>query len=192
LRGALLPLDVGLRDPADDEGRVPAAVLVPLFVPDGSSVDGLERLHIVLIRRHPGLSVHAGEIAFPGGRREAGDGSLLDTALREAHEEIGLAPPAVAVLGALQPTATRASNYAVHPFVGLIPPGAVWRLSADEVDAVVEAPLADVRAGRGQGEFVRRGRTLRSETFTVGGEVAWGATARILSDLLARLDAAAA
>jgi 8-oxo-dGTP pyrophosphatase MutT (NUDIX family) len=103
-------------------GRTDAAVLVALYVDGG-------RLHAVFTRRRDDLRRHPGEISFPGGRHDATDPDLLATALREAEEEIGLAPSAVRVLGALQPTPTIATGYAIYPFVGLIEPGMVWTLS---------------------------------------------------------------
>ena len=93
-------------------------------------------------RRHD-LRRHAGEISFPGGRHDDTDADLLATALREAHEEIGLPPEAVEMLGALQPTPTIATGYAIYPFVGLIEPGR-------SVDA------QPARGGRGAGAAARR------------------------------------
>ena len=74
-------------------------------------------------KRRDDLKRHAGEISFPGGRRDPEDADLTATALREAHEEIGLPPDAVEIVGALPPTPTFVTNYAVYPFVGLIEPG---------------------------------------------------------------------
>ena len=103
----------------DVHGRDDAAVLVPLFVAG-------DALHVVLTRRRDDLRRHAGEISFPGGRQEGDEEDLRDTALREAHEEIGLPPDAVELIGALQPTPTIATNYSVYPFVGMIEPGHEW------------------------------------------------------------------
>ena len=165
-------------------GRVDAAVLVPLFVRDGA-------LHAVLTRRRDDLRRHAGEISFPGGRQDEDDSDLRLTALREAEEEIGLPRQAVEVIGALQPTPTIATGYAVYPFVGLIEPGHAWRPSAGEVAEVLELSLDDLRAGRGRRRLLRRGIPFRTDSYVVGGHLIWGATARILSDLLGRLEAAA-
>src|SRR5689334_23958424 len=107
-------------------GRTHSAVLVPLFC------DADRRLHAVFTKRRDDLKRHAGEISFPGGRRDD-DETLVETALREAHEEIGLPPSAVDLLGALEPTPTFVTNYAIYPFVGLIEPGFEWILGADEV-----------------------------------------------------------
>ena len=100
----------------DVHGRVDSAVLAPLFL------DAAGALHAVFTRRRDDLKRHPGEISFPGGRRDEGE-TLVQTALREAHEEIGLPPDAVDLLGALEPTPTFVTNYAIYPFVGLIEPG---------------------------------------------------------------------
>jgi 8-oxo-dGTP pyrophosphatase MutT (NUDIX family) len=177
-----------LLDPAeaaglDVHGRVDAAVLVPLYVQDGE-------LHVVLTRRRADLRRHAGEVSFPGGRQDDDETDLRVTALREAHEEIGLPPAAVELVGALQPTPTIATNYAVYPFVGLIEPGLEWTVSAREVDEVLELSLADLRAGYGRQRLLRRGVPFRTDVYVVGETLVWGATARMLSDLLERLDRA--
>ena len=169
----------------DVHGRIDAAVLVPLYVDDGE-------LHIVFTRRRADLSRHAGEISFPGGRQdfETGEEDLRDTALREAEEEIGLPREAVRLVGALTPTPTIATNYAVYPFVGEIEPGHRWRPSAAEVDEVLELSVADLRAGYARRRLMRRGVPFRTDVYDVDGEVIWGATARIVSDLLERMDPA--
>ncbi len=161
-------------------GRTRAAVLVALY-PDH---DGLRA---VLTRRREDLRRHAGEISFPGGRYDETDSDLAATALREAHEEIGLAPEAVELLGALPPTPTIATGYAVHPFVGWIAPGQAWQISPREVAEVLELPLTAVLAGYGRRRLVRRGLPIRTDTYLVGPDLIWGATARILADLLDRV-----
>ncbi|MGH2941657.1 MAG: NUDIX hydrolase, partial [Solirubrobacteraceae bacterium] len=146
-------------------------------------------LHAVFTRRRHDLRSHAGEISFPGGRRDAEDESLQVTALREAEEEIGLPRDAVAVVGALAPTPTVATSYGVYPFVGLIEPGLLWTPSAREVDEVLELRLSDLRAACTRRRLVHRGIPFRSDVYDVGDEaVIWGATARIVGDLLARVD----
>jgi len=178
-----------LLDPAeaaalDVHGRIDAAVLVPLFVQDG-------RLHAVFTRRRDDLRRHAGEISFPGGRQDDDESDLRLTALREAEEEIGLPPDAVELIGALQPTPTIATNYAVYPFVGLIEPGHEWTPSASEVAAVLELSLDDLRNGYERQRLLRRGIPFRTDVYIVGDNLIWGATARMLTDLLERLDASA-
>jgi 8-oxo-dGTP pyrophosphatase MutT (NUDIX family) len=164
-------------------GRTDAAVLVPLFIAG-------DELHVVLTRRRDDMRRHAGEVSFPGGRADPEDADLPSTALREAHEEIGLPPAAVQLIGALQPTPTIATNYAVYPFVGLIEPGFAWEPSAGEVAEVLELPLGALRAGHGRRRMLRRGVPFRTDVYVVGETLVWGATARMLGDLLERVPAA--
>jgi 8-oxo-dGTP pyrophosphatase MutT (NUDIX family) len=165
----------------DVHGRTDAGVLVPLFEREGE-------MHAVFTKRRDDLRRHPGEISFPGGREDPTDDDLVHTALREAEEEIGLPPDAVEVLGALQPTPTIATSYAVYPFVGWIEPGHEWRLSAREVASVHEFSLADLRAGYGRKRLIRRGVPFRTDVYVVGDDLIWGATARILGDLLERVE----
>ena len=166
----------------DVHGRIDAAVLVPLFVQDGE-------LHVVFTRRREDLRRHAGEISCPGGRQDDDETDLRLTALREAQEEIGLPVRAVELVGALQPTPTIATNYAVYPFVGLIEPGREWEPSATEVAEVMEVPLRALRDGYERRRLLRRGVPFRTDVYVVGDNLIWGATARMLTDLLERLDA---
>jgi 8-oxo-dGTP pyrophosphatase MutT (NUDIX family) len=167
----------------DVHGRIDAAVLVPLFWDDAAG------LSVILTRRRDDLRRHAGEISFPGGRQDTDEDDLRATALREAREEIGLPEDAVELIGALQPTPTIATNYAVYPFVGLIERGHRWTPSAVEVAAVLELPVSALRDGYGRRRLLRRGVPFRTDTYLVGEDLVWGATARILADLLERIDA---
>jgi 8-oxo-dGTP pyrophosphatase MutT (NUDIX family) len=164
-------------------GRTESAVLVPLY----EDADG--ELHAVFTRRRDDLRRHAGEISFPGGRQDDDEPDLRTTALREAEEEVGLAPDDVELLGALQPTPTIATNYAVYPFVGLIEPGRTWRPSAAEVAEVLELPLRRLRDGYARRRLLRRGVPFRTDVYCVDQHLIWGATARIVADLLARIPA---
>ena len=178
-----------LLDPAeaaalDVHGRIDAAVLVPLFFVGG-------QLHAVFTKRRDDLRRHAGEISFPGGRQdiEEGEEDLRDTALREAEEEIGLPRDAVDIVGALTPTPTIATNYAVYPFVGVIEPGHRWQPSAAEVAEVLELSVPDLRAGYRRKRLLRRGVPFRTDVYIVGEHLIWGATARMVGDLLERVPA---
>src|SRR5918992_1800462 len=164
----------------DVHGRTVAAVLAPLYV------DAAGELHAVFTRRRDDLRRHPGEISFPGGRQDPGE-TLMQTALREAHEEIGLPPAAVDVLGALEPTPTFVTNYAIYPFVGLIEPGFEWVIGETEVAEVLELRVSDLRAAYGERRLGRKGIPFRTPTFEVGGHLIWGATGRVLQDLLGRL-----
>jgi 8-oxo-dGTP pyrophosphatase MutT (NUDIX family) len=163
-------------------GRTDSAVLVPLFE------DDRDRLHAVFTRRRDDLRRHAGEISFPGGRRDDGE-TLIETALREAHEEVGLPPEAVEVIGALAPVGTFVTNYAIYPFVGLIEPGFEWIVQETEVAEVLEFALDDLTRSHSLKRMVRRGMAFKTDVYELDGHMVWGATARILGDLLARLRA---
>jgi 8-oxo-dGTP pyrophosphatase MutT (NUDIX family) len=180
LRSVLL--DAGEAASLDVHGRIDAAVLVPLYASGGE-------LHAVFTRRREDLRRHPGEISFPGGRQDDDETDLRLTALREAEEEIGLPARAVELVGALQPTPTIATNYAVYPFVGLIEPGHEWQPSASEVAEVMEVPLSVLRAGYERRRLLRRGVPFRTDVYVVGEDVIWGATARMVGDLLDRLPA---
>lgn len=155
-------------------------MLVPLFVAAGEP-------HAVFTRRRADLRRHAGEISFPGGRRDPEDADLKDTALREAEEEIGLPRSEVRVLGELPPTSTFVTNYVIHPFVGEIPPGLAWQISEREVDAVLELPLRALRESRTRTRMERRGISFETDAYVLEEHLIWGATARILENLLERL-----
>jgi 8-oxo-dGTP pyrophosphatase MutT (NUDIX family) len=161
-------------------------VLAPLFM-RGEEAEP----YLVLTRRRADLRRHAGEISFPGGRRDDRDADLLTTALREAEEEIGLPRSDVELLGELPQVSTFATGYLIHPFVGAIPDGASWQPSALEVDAVLELPLEAVRAGRTRTRMERRGVRFETDAYVVDEHLIWGATARIIELLLERLQPAA-
>ena len=178
-------LERRLLDPADAEGldahgSKDAAVLVPLYGwPD--------RPGLVFTERRADMRRHAGEISFPGGRVDPGE-TLVECALREAHEEIGLDPEAVDVVGALPPTSTVVTSYRVLPVVGLIEPGLAHSLSPHEVERVLEVGLDDLRAAYGMRRLVRRGVPFRTPTFDTEEGFIWGATARMLQMFFERLD----
>lgn len=154
---------------------------MPLFL------DAAGDPHLVLTRRRADLRRHAGEISFPGGRQDPDDPRLQDTALREAEEEIGLDRSQVQLMGELTPVSTFATNYLIHPFVATIPAGQVWRLSPLEVDGVIELPISSLRRGRTRTTLQRRGFSFETDAYVVDDHLIWGATARILQELLERV-----
>lgn len=164
----------------DAPGKTDAAVLIPLYERDGGLVT-------VLTERRHDLSRHAGEISFPGGRQDEPDEDLRTTALREAHEEIGLAPADVELVGALPPVGTFVTGYRIFPFVGTIAAGHEWAPQESEVAEVLDLSLADLVAGHEMKRLIRRGVPIKTATYTVGGHFVWGATGRILQTLLERL-----
>lgn len=149
-----------------------------------------ELQRLVLTKRRADLRRHAGEISFPGGRRDPGDPDLKHTALREAEEEIGLPRADVTVVAQLPVTSTFATGYLIHPYVGLIPSGLAWTPSPHEVEAVIEPPLQAVRASRSRVTLERRGITFETDAYTLDGHVIWGATARIIQLLFEHIDTA--
>jgi 8-oxo-dGTP pyrophosphatase MutT (NUDIX family) len=162
--------------------QISAAVLVPLYL------DADEQPHAVFTRRRADLRRHAGEISFPGGRHDPEDADLRETALREAEEEIGLPRADVTILGELDPTSTFVTGYLIHPFVGLIAAPHRWQASPAEVDAVLELPLRALREGRTRARLERRGMSFETDAYIVDDNLIWGATARIVENLLQQLE----
>jgi 8-oxo-dGTP pyrophosphatase MutT (NUDIX family) len=176
---ARLLVDPAEAEALDAHGRTDAAVLVPMH-------GWPENPGLVFTERRSDLRRHAGEISFPGGRRDAGE-RLIDTALREAEEEIGLAREHVEVAGALPPIGTFVTNYKIHPFVGLIEHGLPFEPNPAEVESVLVASLDELAAGYEKRRLVRRGVPIKTDTFQISDKLIWGATARILGDLFRHL-----
>ena len=179
LRAALL--DPGRAAAMDAHGETEAAVLVPLFGFPG-------RPGLVFTERRADLRRHAGEISFPGGRRDHPGEDLVATALREAEEEIGLAPATVEVIGALPPIGTFVTGYKVHPFVGLISDALEFEPNPAEVETVLAFTVDALRESFAMRRLVRRGIPFRTPTYVIDEHMIWGATARILGELLQRLN----
>jgi len=158
-----------------------AAVLLPLY-------GWPEEPGLVFTERRADLRRHAGEISFPGGRHDADDADLEATALREAEEEIGLDPSVVEIGDALPPTSTFVTGYRIHPFIGLIPHPIELDLKPNpaEVETVLTFSLDLLRDGYEMRRLIRRGVPIHTPTYEVEGHLIWGATARILGDLLDR------
>lgn len=164
----------------DAHGRTDAAVLVPMY-------GWPNRPGLVFTERRSDLRRHPGEISFPGGRQDQLDEDLRSTALREAREEIGLDPAQVELIGALPPIGTYVTSYKIHPFVGLIPEQLALRPNPAEVEAVLSFELQHLRGAYEMRRLVRRGVPIRTPTYEISGHLIWGATGRILRDLLERL-----
>jgi 8-oxo-dGTP pyrophosphatase MutT (NUDIX family) len=163
-------------------GEVEAAVLLPLY-------GWPEDPGLIFTERRADLRRHAGEISFPGGRRDDVDANLKTTALREAEEEIGLPPAAVELGEELPATRTFATGYLVHPFVGRVPHPRELDLVPNpaEVETILTFSLELLRDGYAMRRLVRRGVPIHTPTYEVEGHLIWGATARILGDLLEHL-----
>lgn len=141
--------------------------------------------HIVVTVRRSDLTDHAGQVSFPGGRRERGE-PLLQTALREAQEEVDLSPHDVEVLGEMTPLFIPPSNYCVYPFLGFTRRRPALRPHDYEVERIVELPLPLLLD---ESTIRRERRTLLGEEvlvpyFDVAGLQIWGATAMMLSELV--------
>ena len=171
--------------PAPPESRAlrPAAVLCPMVERDGE-------LRVILTRRADHLRSHSGQVAFPGGKMDAADRTLADAALREAHEEIGLAREMVDLIGPIDGHET-VTGFAVTPFVGLVDPAFAPRPDAREVAEVFEPPLDFLmdRANWRRESRVWQGRPRFFYAMPWQGRFIWGATARMLVGLAQRIEA---
>ena len=137
-----------------------AAVLIPIFERSGE-------LHIVYIRRSDHVASHRGQVAFPGGRVDPVDATLLDAALREAHEEVGIPPSTVDVIGAFATMQTTTSGIVVAPFVGVIASDTPLKPQLSEVAQIFDVPLSALRDPkfRGDYEWKTEGPATRSSKF---------------------------
>ena len=144
-------------------------------------------LHLPLILRPTYDGVHSGQVGFPGGGHEALDADLTATALREAYEEVGIPAGAVEILGALSKLYIQPSNYEVYPTVGWMAERPPFRIDPYEVALLLEVPLAEFQnpANRYEEMWNLRGRQVRVPYFHIQGQTIWGATAMILSELMA-------
>jgi len=165
----------------DASGSVDAAVLVPLL-------GWPERPGLIFTERRHDMRRHAGEISFPGGRRDPGE-SYVETALRETEEEIALGRDRVEIIGALPPIGTFVTNYTVHPIVGLVSGGLEFEPNPAEVETVLAFEIDELRKGFAMRRLIRHGIPIRTPTYVVAEHLIWGATARILGSLLERIDA---
>ena len=181
-------LDVALsnrpRVALDQSDLISAAVLLPIIDRGGP--------HILFTKKSDAVPHHKGQFSFPGGVCEERDASRVETALREAWEEIRLPPDAVEVLGLLDDTATRATPFVITPVVGIVRGAVDLAPDGREIERVIEVPL----------DVLRDPSIFRTEIWERGGEphdvyffsvsvedVVWGATARILRQFLDLIDA---
>jgi 8-oxo-dGTP pyrophosphatase MutT (NUDIX family) len=170
---------LGRRDtkaPSPTPAQRRAGVLAPLFVRDGA-------LWVLLTKRTESVERHRGQIAFPGGRQEDEDESLYATALRETEEEIGVAAADVRYLGALTPLTT-VTDYYVEPYVGAIPHPYPYRIQETEIAGLVEVPIASLLDPAALETKPFPGRDEPVLFYHYGETVIWGATARMLKELL--------
>jgi len=166
------------RQTVEDPALTCAAVLVPLLYKNGE-------WHVLVTQRTETVGHHKGQISFPGGACEPQDADLLETALRETFEEIGVPPETVEVLGVLDDSPT-VTNFVVTPYVGVIPNPFRYQLNQQEVAAAIEVPLSFLR-NQGNLHMEQRehgGRTYDMPFWNFGAYTIWGATAWILKRFL--------
>jgi len=163
---------------------VQSAVLVPLYR------DTMGELRVVLIRRTE-HGVHGGQLAFPGGRTDPTDATPLDTALREAEEEIGLTRDRVRVIESLPAIRTMSTSFRIAPFLAWIDPPEAWAMDPREVAEVLEVRILDLATAEARGEEEMRFAGVPEPKLVpylrVGNARLWGASYRILEPLLPRL-----
>lgn len=161
-----------------------AAVLVPVY----RSGDG--DLRIVMVLRSSG-GVHGGQIAFPGGKRDDCDLSMLECALREAREEVGLSADRVDVLAHFPAIETRTTGYRVYPFLARITPPLEWQVAEREIAAIIDVSLSELARpeahDRGIERFSTWQRSAEVPFYRIGTHRLWGLSYRILHPLLPRL-----
>lgn len=166
--------------PEGDMPPVPAGVLVPLYEKDGE-------YYIIFTLRTETVEYHKGQISFPGGAYHPDDENLLDTALRESYEEIGVCPTDVKVVGELDDLITR-TNFRVTPFVGFVPYPYNFRANEAEVSEIIHVPLSWLRDKRHSRQGVY-GSGVRGYYYDYQGYTIWGLTARILKPFLDLIEA---
>ena len=156
------------------ENLQPAGVLIPI-------VEHADGLTVLLTQRSAALKTHAGQVSFPGGSMESADADITETALRETHEEVGIRPQQVDVVGYLPPMLT-VTGFAVTPIVGLVAPGITLTLDRSEVELAFEVPLSFFMDEDNQESSERdiRGVTVPIVEFHYADQRIWGVTANIL------------
>lgn len=163
---------------------IDAAVLIPLY----RSADG--ELHIVMILRNPG-GVHGGQVAFPGGKYDPGDETMLDTALREAREELGLVIDKSEVLAELPVARTRTTGYRVFPYLARISLPERWQLAEREVAEIIDVKLSDLLQPKAHDKMIDRFPTWSKAEpvpfYRLGSHRLYGLSYRILRPLIPRL-----
>ncbi len=162
-----------------DASGMPSAVLLPIYYKQG-------QYYILFTKRTGKVKEHRDQISFPGGAYQDGDRTLVDTALRECAEEIGLMANRVEVLGELDDTVTRTTGYIISPFVAIIPWPYPFKVDQWETEEIIEVPISallDKSSVRQETEIID-GETVTSYFYHYQGRIIWGATARILNQFL--------
>ena len=166
----------------DDPSLTPAGIMV-LIYPVGDD-------HCILLqKRSSRVDSHKGEISFPGGKRDPEDATILDTAIRETHEEMGIDPKDIEVFGALDQTATT-SGFCTNPFAGTIPYPYDFQPCPDEVAEVLEVPVSSLMdyANRRDEIHIENGDLRNAPSYAYDGHIIFGATARVLNRFIELLE----
>jgi len=168
-----------------DAKYVPSAVLIPVYQKEG-------QYYILFIQRTERVKDHKGQISFPGGAYEEKDGTLVNTALREAAEEVGLKAGDIEILGELDDMLTIGTGYIISPFVAAIPWPYRFKVDNWETEEVIEVPMSVLldKDCVHQGTDEIDGQVITTYFYHYGNKVIWGATARILNqflDIIARI-----
>lgn len=177
LQKALFPITTPIEVPKHIE--VVCGVLIPLGL-----VDSNQSIEVIMTKRTSTVMTHKGQISFPGGVKELEDMSILETALRESFEEVGLKSEHVEILGRLPEVTTHTTNLLIYPFVGMMQLPYDFHLNEDEVDRIIHIPLEKIlKEGLPERTVEISGFRLKSIGFEHDGELIWGASARMLEDL---------
>ena len=160
-----------------------SSVLLPLFIKNG-------QYWILLIRRADTLKYHRGEVSFPGGAVDEVDENLESTAKREAFEEVGISGDDIEILGPLGDISTVTSNFIIHPFIGIIPFPYSFKINRQEVSHLIEIPLQFfLKSSLPKPISIeRKGSFFETPAFEYDGTIIWGATERILENLIALIN----
>lgn len=156
-----------------------AGVLIPLLEEDG-------QCKVLFTKRTDSVQHHKGQISFPGGAADEEDESIVDTVLRESYEEVGLHRKDVAILGRIDDAVTYASQFVVHPFVGLVPYPYDFSISVEEVDRLIKVPLSVFANGSAPEirDMESEGVIYQTETYEYENDLIWGATARMMENFM--------
>ena len=160
------------------DGLIRAAVLVPILEKN-------DQLHILFTKRTENVEIHKGQISFPGGHVDKTDKDLMETALRETQEEIGISPSKIEILGAIDDSNT-STGFIVTPYVGLLKSERNYIIEEAEIQRIIEVPLTYLMDNKKwhKEEFNHKGRIYIGEYILYGNDKIWGATAKMLRQFL--------
>ena len=167
------------KEKLSDENLNLSAVLIPIFFKEGE-------YHILFTKRSEKVDLHKGQVCFPGGTRDPGDSTLLETALREVKEEIDLDARDVEIIGEVDDCPTLISGYVISPFVAFIPYPYLFTLDNKEVDEILSIPLSVLldESNLRQDYYPSGDKTVPGYAYEYEGTIVWGATARIVKQFM--------